>query len=94
MRLDPTTKKTLLEIFNSVDPAARVFLFGSRANDHARGGDIDLLIDSDRLTMQDLRRARLRIYDQIGEQKIDCLLKKNVSPAFLKVIEEEGLVPL
>lgn len=54
-----------------LDPLAEVYLYGSRVDDAARGGDIDLLVVSDaiefRLTMK-LRRA---ILDRIGWQQLD-----------------------
>jgi hypothetical protein len=57
-----------------LDPQARLFLFGSRTDPHSRGGDIDLLILSSKLTQRDLRRLRLDFFDRFGEQKLDILL--------------------
>ncbi|RDG29830.1 nucleotidyltransferase domain-containing protein [Oceanispirochaeta sp. M1] len=51
-------------------------LFGSRSDDNARGGDIDLFIRTD-LTGIELQEARIRtmagISLRIGEQKIDIV---------------------
>jgi len=67
-------KDTVQEVFG-VD--AQVKLFGSRTNDNARGGDIDLLVDLpfcmtdiERKTMQLIARLQLRI----GDQPIDVLV--------------------
>ena len=56
---------------------ARVWLFGSRVDDCARGGDIDLLVEAtapipDRSKCEN--QIILDIWKQIGEQKIDVIL--------------------
>lgn len=61
------------------DPGSRVILFGSRLDDTARGGDIDLLIEAPRtLTPEELvaRRNRFvaRLYRLLDEQRIDVLI--------------------
>ena len=57
-------------------PEARVYLFGSRTDDRARGGDIDLYVESE-LEGEDLVKAKLRAMSQIqlriGERKIDIV---------------------
>jgi predicted nucleotidyltransferase len=56
----------------------RIWLFGSRARDDLRGGDIDLLVETDTVVPN---RAEMicRIYGALimalGDQKIDILLK-------------------
>jgi predicted nucleotidyltransferase len=57
-------------------PDARVRLFGSRLDDQARGGDIDLLVECPvEVENPGLRAARFsaRIQMRLGEQKIDVL---------------------
>jgi uncharacterized protein len=60
-------------------PGTRVLLFGSRVDDTARGGDIDLLLEapgapsaSDQVARRQAFIARL--YRQIGERRIDVVL--------------------
>ncbi len=65
---------------------ARVWLFGSRANDSLRGGDIDLLVETT-LTSRDALRAKIAtitdIQLQLGDQKIDLVTcaPSNTHPA-------------
>ncbi len=59
-----------------LDPGAEVHLFGSRTDDDAKGGDIDLLVVSDRLTFRDLLRLRAAIMDRIGWQQLDLLIRR------------------
>jgi len=72
---------------------AKIYLFGSRVDEHKRGGDIDLLVVSDKLTKRNLRTLRLDFFEHFGEQKIDILLDdgkfKNV---FNKIIFEKAVL--
>lgn len=43
MRLTSSEHHAITSILRSVDPQGEVLLFGSRANDQRKGGDIDLL---------------------------------------------------
>jgi len=58
-----------------VDPEARILLFGSRVDDRARGGDIDLLVLSNRIGFDDLWPIRREILDCIGWQKLDLIVE-------------------
>ena len=53
---------------------AKLYLFGSRVDDNARGGDINLLVVSDELTKKDLRILRVDFFKHFGEQKLDIVL--------------------
>lgn len=65
---------TTEELFGS---DARVSLFGSRVDDHQRGGDIDLLIKVDQVVENRPAMAApfsARLQRRIGEQRIDVLI--------------------
>jgi hypothetical protein len=57
---------------------AGVWLFGSRVVDTKRGGDIDLMFETDQLDVNVMTRAEIELLTklrlQLGEQKIDVLL--------------------
>ena len=56
---------------------ARVLLFGSRVDDAARGGDIDLLVETERgLANRAAEASRLaaKLQLALGDQRIDVLI--------------------
>ena len=68
-------------------------LFGSRTKDAARGGDIDLLIISDNIKQQHLGQIRRKLWEKLGEQKIDIVLSKwQLSDTFARIAFEQGEV--
>jgi len=78
MRLSSRTRRIIreaaIEIFG---PHARILVFGSRTDDTAKGGDIDLLVQTvdpveqrERKALQLIARLQLRL----GDQPIDVLV--------------------
>jgi len=58
----------------SVLPEAKVYLFGSRADDTQKGGDIDVLILANRrLDWKEKSKIRWSFAEEFGEQKIDLV---------------------
>jgi predicted nucleotidyltransferase len=61
MRLTPAQIQTVLRtVAEHAGDSAATYLFGSRLNDQARGGDLDLLVETAR-PMPLLERARLQL---------------------------------
>jgi predicted nucleotidyltransferase len=77
MRLNADESKAIREEARRLDPAAEIYLYGSRADDSARGGDIDLLVISDKLNFRDLLKLRTAILDRIGWQQLDLTVRRN-----------------
>lgn len=71
---------------------AEVWLFGSRVDDTARGGDIDLYVELDGDAAEVLER-QLRFYAslqrELGEQRIDIVVHRRGTP--LRPIDREAL---
>ena len=68
-------KQTIASI---VGPNARVWLFGSRVDDAKRGGDIDLLIETELAIANKaslLCRLEGALVMRLGDRKIDTLIK-------------------
>lgn len=72
---------TARELFG---PQVRVVLFGSRVDDRLRGGDIDLMIDTD-LATQSAHESRLaflvELKKRLGDRKIDVIVRSPDRPA-------------
>jgi uncharacterized protein len=88
-----TIKETASRYFGR---SCRVILFGSRADDSAKGGDIDLFIE----TRQSIKNALDRkpyflveLKTKIGDRKIDVVLKglNSRDKLIYKVAEKEGV---
>ena len=79
MRLTPeqirSIKQVAAEVFGS---DAHVYLFGSRVDDQARGGDIDLYITGSALPREAQFESKLKflvkVKQQVGDQRIDLVL--------------------
>lgn len=78
-------------------PDARVRLFGSRVDDHRRGGDIDLLVESS-LSAEEAFRAKVEsltdLHLVLGEQKIDlviCSVDDEDTPAVVETARRQGV---
>ena len=79
MRLSSQEAETIKSAVTSIiGPGSRVWLFGSRVDDEARGGDIDLLIETDVVIpnrVEALCRLEGRLVMTLGDRKLDILLK-------------------
>lgn len=74
LRLEPAERDVIKDQAETLAPGAEAYLFGSRTNPAARGGDIDVLLLTDqRLALGTVRRIRRAILDRIGEQKLDIV---------------------
>ena len=61
---------------------AKVWLFGSRCDDKAKGGDIDLYIELPPMENVFMKKIKLRLLleDGLGEQKIDLVCRQTNQP--------------
>ncbi len=92
MRLSAYEIKTIKETIDQYDNAAEVYLFGSRIDDNARGGDIDLLVLSQIISFDDKISLRIDLKDRLGNHKIDLLVKKSTDTAFARMARDEGIL--
>ncbi len=94
VRLTPEEIDYFRNSVSKFDSAAKTFVFGSRANPDVRGGDIDILILSDKISRHELRHIRTGFQERFGDQKVDLVLD---SPEPVKIFTAKILkdaVPL
>lgn len=71
MRLDDEEKKALEHAIEDIDD--EVYLFGSRLDDHAKGGDIDILILSGGSSYKVSQKVSVEFFMKC-EEKIDVIV--------------------
>lgn len=74
MRLCKEQIEVLKSKLETLSLDAKLYLFGSRVVDTARGGDIDLVVVSDKLSEKDLKLLMVDFFKHFGEQKLDIVL--------------------
>ena len=77
MRLKEIEIKAIKDAVEMYDKDAKVYLFGSRVDDSKRGGDIDIIISSDKIQYKEKLKIYSEIMKTLDEQKIDILIHKN-----------------
>ncbi|MEI7842095.1 MAG: nucleotidyltransferase domain-containing protein [Gallionellaceae bacterium] len=94
MRLTQHQQRTICEtVFTHIGADARIWLFGSRCNENARGGDVDLLVENETLpsTMQ---RAQVKLALEASlEMPVDIIgIKRGAQPtAFQRIALATGI---
>ncbi len=78
MRLSEVERRAIVTIAREVIGGdVQVRLFGSRTDDRARGGDIDLMVETDRALpdrLQQELRLGVRLERALGGRRVDLLL--------------------
>jgi len=91
MRLTKQERQAIKETFIDVFNSGKIYLFGSRVDNSKKGGDVDLYIELNKsldakTLLEKKLEFKLRLYDRIGEQKIDIVFAKDTSSSFEKEI--------
>ena len=74
MRLESQKAIFLKSLITEHLPKSDVYLFGSRVNESKKGGDIDILILSDReLERKEKASIEFAFFKKFGEQKLDLV---------------------
>lgn len=81
MRLSPKQHQIIVSTLRQhFGKNSRILLFGSRVDDNARGGDIDLYIEPELTDPEQLVTAKLNamaeLHRLLGEQKIDLVINR------------------
>ncbi len=98
MRLSPQNIAALREAISSVtSDATAIRLFGSRLDDNASGGDVDLMVDFDHPVEHPAAlsaRLAVRASRAIGGRQVDVLLRAPnlTQSAIHRIALEEGVL--
>jgi len=93
MRISEYEKTVIIDAVKTSDPNAKIWLFGSRADDNKKGGDIDIAVFSEKIDKDIMQKIQVRrfICDRIGEQKIDIITTNNGKEAIFRLAVAEGI---
>jgi predicted nucleotidyltransferase len=91
VRLNTQEINTIRQSVQERDPNAVVYLFGSRVDDTARGGDIDLLVKSNVIDQKKKRDLRDILFHRLGDQKVDLFVTMNYSEPFARIAKRKGV---
>jgi hypothetical protein len=100
IRLSDQEKAGLLEIFDTELiklGGKQVWLFGSRVDPTAKGGDMDLYIELNYILKDKLaftRQLSIAIDNKLGERKVDILVKAPNIPdsALHEIAKQKGIL--
>ena len=77
MRLTNAERTEITRIIRKEVRDAEIYIFGSRIDDGARGGDLDILVIGDeKLSLQRLLHLKILLKDRLGDQKIDLVYQR------------------
>lgn len=91
MRLSEIERQAILGAIGTRDPRADVYLFGSRVDDNACGGDIDLLVLSEKIDFESKLDILIDLHSALGEQRIDLVVERDLSRPFTRIAVAEGV---
>ena len=93
MRLDDEIKDFLKQAIGEKIPGAELYLFGSRTDDEAKGGDIDLMIlTTNPIEKKILRPIRIEFFKKFGWQKLDLVnFTKDDNSVFKRIIQTTAI---
>ena len=94
MRLTNFEFNALRTIIGELDPAGSIYLYGSRADDSRRGGDIDVFLQASRaIDMKSRLRTQYRLQLACNTH-VDLLVKNPQQPmqAIHQIAIEQGIL--
>jgi len=93
MRLSNQIAEFLKEKITDAEPSAKVFLFGSRTDLNAKGGDIDIMvITENEIPWSKLASVRREFFTIFGWQKLDiAIFKPDDQSPFFRLISPTAI---
>jgi len=94
MRLSNYLHKTIQNAISKSFGECEIILFGSRVDDHKKGGDFDIAIKSN-LAKEEFKKAKVQFFKQLLLQDldlpIDLIFYDHVRDSFKKEIDAKGI---
>jgi predicted nucleotidyltransferase len=95
IRLKEKQQDSIKQLAQELFDTSKVYIFGSRADETQRGGDIDIYIQTDK--KEDILKSKiafLREFEKLfGEQKVDLLVdNKTKRKEIFKIAKKEGIL--
>lgn len=91
MRLANEEQSVISDTIHRADAEAQIYLFGSRVNDAAKGGDIDLLVLSKRINLMEKLDILVQLHQKLGDRKIDIAVYPDTTRPFPRMVMQEGV---
>lgn len=91
MRLANEELSVISDTIRQADTQAQIYLFGSRVDDAANGGDIDLLVLSKRINLMTKLDILAGLHQKLGERKIDIAVYPDATRPFPRMVIQEGV---
>lgn len=97
MRLTQKELEYIKDSFDDTFKEGLLYLFGSRVDESAKGGDIDLFIKidsrlNDKEIIKLIRKFKIALYDRIGEQKIDIVVSHLANEYIKNEVAKKGIL--
>ena len=93
MRLAYEEQLVISDTIHQADADAMIYLFGSRVDDTAKGGDIDLLVLSKRINLMTKLEILAQLHQRLGARKIDIAVYPDATRPFPRMVMQTA-VPL
>ena len=91
MRLANEEQSAISETIRQADNEAQIYLFGSRVDDAAKGGDIDLLVLSKSINLMKKLDILAQLHRKLGERKIDIAVYPDTTRPFPRMVMQTGV---
>ena len=91
MRLSRMERDVIVNAVKRMDPSAGIYLFGSRTDDEKSGGDIDVLICSGTISLDEKLKIKKVIFNTLEEQKLDLVIRSDMADPFVQNVLENGI---
>ncbi len=91
MRISSHEHNVIVQAVHLADSQAQIYLYGSRADDQALGGDIDILLLSDKIKLMNKLDILVNLRRNLGDRQIDLAVFSDASKPFAKIALETGI---